>query len=184
MCIRNWTINDGADVAAKNPAWSGAVGADAETDRKYQTRVFGCHRVNAEYIRRLFALAAARGIRVYWLLPPVTPELQARREQAGAEAGFLRFVLAMQASVANVTVLDARHAGYDHSLFVDATHLDGQGAQALSRDVADVLRRDLERKGRAAGPPRWVGLPAYHAGSVELALEDVEQSRRIVSKMH
>jgi hypothetical protein len=46
MCMRNWTINDGADVAAKNPAWSGVVGPD--TDAKYLTRVFGCHRVNAE----------------------------------------------------------------------------------------------------------------------------------------
>jgi hypothetical protein len=192
MCMRNWTINDGADVAAKNPAWSGLVAVGPETDQKYQTRVFHCHRVNAEYIRRLFALAAARGVAVYWLLPPLTPQLQARREQAGAEAGFLEFIRALQAATAaHVTVLDARHAGYEHRLFVDATHLDGQGAQALSRDVAAVLRRDLDvdRAGRTASAPapapaprpRWVDLPAYHSCPVELALEDLEQSRRAVS---
>jgi hypothetical protein len=190
MCLRNWTVNDGADVAAKNPAWSGTVEVGPETDQKYQTRVFQCHRVNAEYIRRLFALAAARGVAVYWLLPPLTPQLQARREQAGAEAGFVQFVRSMQATAANVTVLDARHAGYDHRLFVDATHLDGQGAQALSRDIAAVLNRDLDldlglaRADRTAkaSAPCWVELPAYHGGRGELALEDLEQSRRAISQ--
>jgi hypothetical protein len=123
---------------------------------------------------------------VYWLLPPVTPQLQARRERAGAEAGFLQFVRAMQASAAHVTVLDARHSGYDHRLFVDATHLDGQGAQALSRDVADVLRRalELDRPGGTGRPAGWVDLPAYRTGAIALALEDLEQSRRAVSKTH
>jgi hypothetical protein len=184
ICLRNWSINDGADVAAKNPAFDGRVGPD--TDQKYQTREFDCHRVNAEYIRRLFALAAAHGVRVYWLLPPLTPQLQARREQAGAEAGFMQFVRSMQACAANVTVLDARHSGYDHRLFIDPTHLDGQGAQALSRDIAAVLRRalDLDRAGGSVRPLGWVALPAYRAGTgtVELALEDLEQSRRAVSE--
>ena len=75
-----------------------------------------------------------------------------------------------------MTVLDGRHAGYDHTLFVDATHLDGQGAYTLSRDVADILRHD--RAGGAAGTARWVDLPAYRACPVEVALEDVEQSRQ------
>jgi hypothetical protein len=183
MCVRNWTINDGADVASKNPAWSGVVGP--ETDDKYQTRVFDCHRVNAEYIRRLFALTASRGIAVYWLLPPLSPQLQVRREMAGAEAGFEQFVRSMQATAANVTVLDARHSGYGHRLFVDATHLNGEGAQSLSRDVADVLRRDLEHRGATVpgGPVSWVGLPAYRVWADALVLEDVEQSRRVVSRV-
>ena len=93
-CQRNWSLNDGANVAAKNPAFDGVVGAD--DDQKYQTRAFRRHRVNAEYIRRLFTLAAARGIPVYWLLPPLAPQLQARREQTGAEADFVRFVRSFQ----------------------------------------------------------------------------------------
>ena len=36
------------------------------------------------------------GIPVYWLLPPLAPQLQARREQTGAEAGFVRFVRSFQ----------------------------------------------------------------------------------------
>ena len=119
-----------------------------------------------------------RGIRrAYWLLPPQRTRLQARRERSGAEAGYVRFVRSFAGACPHVTVLDGRHAGYDHALFVDATHLDGQGAYTLSRDVADVLRRDLaEAAAHAVG--RWVELPAYRACPVEVALEDVEQSRR------
>jgi hypothetical protein len=175
-CRRNWTLNDGANVASKNPAFTGVVGPD--DDKKLLTHIFHCHRVNAGYIRRLFALAGSRGIRVYWLLPPLSPQLQAHRERAGAEAGYVRFVRSLQARYPDVTVLDGRHSGYDHTLFVDASHLDGQGAYTLSRDVADVLRRDLA----GAGPgSRWVDLPAYRACPVEVALEDVEQSRRLLS---
>jgi hypothetical protein len=176
-CRRNWTLNDGANVASRNPAFNGAVGPD--DDRKLLTHIFHCHRVNAEYIRRIFALAESRGIRAYWLLPPLSPRLQARREQTGAEAGYIRFVRSLQGRYPGVTVLDGRHSGYDHTLFVDASHLDGQGAYTLSRDVADVLHRDLA-VADAAMRSRWVDLPAYRACPVEVALEDVEQSRRVL----
>jgi hypothetical protein len=83
----------------------------------------------------------------------------------------------LQLHYPNVTVLDGRHSGYDHTLFVDASHLDGQGAYTLSRDVADVLRRGLAGDD-AVVRTRWVDLPAYRACPVEVALEDVEQSRR------
>jgi hypothetical protein len=178
MCQRNWSLNDGANVAAKNPAFDGGVGPD--DDRKYQTQAFRRHRVNAEYIHRLFSLAAVRHIPVYWLLPPLSPQLQARRDRTGAEADFVRFVRSFQTRSANVTVLDARHASYDHTLFVDATHLDGQGAYTLSRDVADILRHD--RTGGMRETPRWVVLPAYRDCPVEVALEDLAQSRQAVIK--
>jgi hypothetical protein len=174
-CRRNWTLNDGANVASKNPAFDGVVGP--EVDKKLLTHIFHCHRVNAEYVRRILALADARSIPVYWLLPPLSPQLQARREQTGAEAGYLGFVRSMQGRYPGLTVVDGRHAGYDRTLFVDASHLDGQGAYTLSRDLGDVLRRDLAVVG-AAERPRWVDLPAYRACPVEVALEDVDQSRR------
>src|SRR5581483_11729732 len=52
-CERNWSKNDGANVAAKNPSFDGALGP--HVDQKYLTRVFHCHKVNAEYIDRLLA---------------------------------------------------------------------------------------------------------------------------------
>jgi hypothetical protein len=177
-CQRNWSLNDGANVAAKNPVFDGVVRAD--DDSKYQTQAFRPHRVNVKYIPRLLTLAAAEGVPVYWLLPPLAPQLQARREQTGAEADFVKFVRSFQTPTVNLTVLDARHSGYDHTLFVDPTHLDGQGAYTLSRDVADILRHD--RAGGCMGTHRWVALPAYQACSVEVALEDIEQSRQAVIK--
>lgn len=175
-CLRNWTLNDGANVAAKNPAFDGTVGPD--DSRKLLTHVFHCHRVNFEYIDRLLAMADGRDIPVYWILPPLAPRLQARRDESGADAGYVRFVRSLQARYPGLTVIDGRHAGYDHTLFVDATHLDGQGAYALSLDVGDVLRRDLDGVRERT---RWVDLPAYRASPVEVAIEDVEQSRRALS---
>ena len=174
-CLRNWILNDGANVAAKNPAFDGAVGqGDAKA---FLTHVFHCHRVNAEYIRRFLDLAAARRVRVYWLLPPLSPGLQDLRDRSGADDGYGRFARALQARYPGLTILDARHSNYDHSLFVDATHLDGQGAYTLSRDVGDFLRRDLAD---GSDGPRWVDLPDYRECPVEVALEDVEQSRQAV----
>jgi hypothetical protein len=172
-CQRNWTLNDGANVAARNPGFTGALGPDS--DAKYLTGAFYCHRVNLDYIHRFFTLAESRGIRVYWLLPPLTPALQARREQQGAEMAYVHFARSLQTRYPSLTILDARHAGYAHTVFVDPTHLDRHGASTLSRDVADVLQRDLAD---GAGSPRWTPLPAYRAVPPEAAPEDTEQSRR------
>jgi hypothetical protein len=180
-CQRNWTLNEGANIATRNPAFTGAL--DPDPDRRYLSRRFYCHPVNAEYIHRLLSLAGTRGIPVYWLLPPLCPELQSHREHTGAEAGLVRFVRSLQARHPGVTVLDARHAGYDHTLFVDATHLDRQGACTLSRDVAQVLAQDRDRGSpghgiAAARSARWIALPACQPCPVAVTLEDVEQSRQ------
>jgi hypothetical protein len=169
---RNWGRNLGAQVTPKNPAFTGDV--PDEMHRRLASHRWWCHRLNASYIRRFLALAKARGICVYWLLPPVSPAVQARREQTGADAGHTRFVRRMQAEFPGLVVLDGRHAGYDHALFVDAVHLDGQGATTLSLDVAEILRHD--RPGPADGPA-WIRLPAYRPLSAGIALEDVNQSR-------
>jgi hypothetical protein len=178
ICYRNWLVNAGANVAARNPSYTGELGA-----REYKTLlsdVWQCHRVNAASVRRVLDLAAARGIRVYWLLPPLSPQLQARREATGAETGYLRFVQSLQASHPNLTIVDGRHSGYDPSVFVDATHLDRQGATVLSSDLAAIIDRDLAAAPR---PGRWVELPLYRPRPAEVPLEDVEQSRRVVQSL-
>jgi hypothetical protein len=172
VCARNWRVNAGANVASRNPAFHGEVGADEH--KTLHSDLWYCDQVNVEYVRRLLALTAAYKIRVYWLLPPLSPQLQVRREETEAEAGYLSFVRSMQGGFPHLTILDGRHAGYGPEVFVDATHLDGQGARTLSLDVAAILRRDLSRDPSA---PRWVDLPSYRDPPVEIALEDVEQSR-------
>jgi hypothetical protein len=174
-CRRNWLVNGGANVAARNPTFTGAV--SPEQFKTLLADAWRCHRVNALYVRRILDLASARGIRVYWLLPPLSPRLQERRERTGAEEGYLRFVRSMQERHPELTVVDGRHAGYDHTAFVDATHLDGQGGAILSSDLAALLARDLSAP---PAPGRWVDLPPFRPRPTDVPLEDVEQSRRVV----
>ncbi len=92
------------------------------------------------------------------MIPPVCPAAQARCEQVGVDAAYTRFARAVRDEFPGVVILDARRSGYGHALFLDATHLDSQGAAALSADVADAVARSLA--GRPGGG-RWVVLPAF-----------------------
>ncbi|WP_406695103.1 hypothetical protein V5E97_29100 [Singulisphaera sp. Ch08] len=176
VCQRNWGVNDGANVAARNPAFNGEV--SAEQHKTLLSHLWYCHRVNKTYVRRILDLTAERGIRVYWLLPPVSPALQTKREETGAESGYLKFVRSFQHPYPHLTIVDGRHAGYDHTAFVDATHLDGRGAFTLTTELGRMLRRDLA--GDSATTSRWVNLPPYRPDPSPVPLEDVEESRIIV----
>jgi len=60
---------------------------------------------------------------------------------------------------------------------VDPSHLDARGAVALSRDVAGVLKHDLNTTAAPADRGRWIALPAFREPPANLALENVEQTR-------
>jgi hypothetical protein len=177
VLLRNWSINRGASVAAANPAFHGEL--TPEHEAALAQRVWYCHKLNAQYIDRIFELAAARGIKVFWLLPPLAPRLQERREHSANEAGYLALVRSVMRRFPNVTILDGRHAAYAPSLFIDPTHLNGRGASALSLDVANVLRRD---RAQPALQSRWLDLPRYRKRPFETPLEDVEQTKLALSK--
>ena len=104
---------------------------------------------------RILDLAAARGITVYWLIPPFSPELQARREQKGLDS-YTRFARAFLDRYPNLVVLDAQRSGYGASVFLDPAHLDRQGACTLSADVGDLLRArvGVGTRGRAGSSAR------------------------------
>jgi len=55
-----------------------------------------------------------------------------------------------------VTVIDGRHAGFEHKVFADSHHLDLEGAAALTDSLARVIGPRLD--GTGAGD-RWVELP-------------------------
>jgi hypothetical protein len=177
MCRRNWGVNDGANVAARNSAFHGEVGPDQQ--KALLWHVWYCHRANRLFIQRLLDLTASRQIPVYWLLPPLSPQLQVKREQSSAEAGYLKFVRSFQRKYAHLTIVDGRHSQYGHEVFVDATHLDGQGARTLSVSLSDILERDLSHAGTHA--PRWINLRPYQPLLASMPLEDIEQSRKVVS---
>jgi hypothetical protein len=168
LALRNWSINRGAHLNSSRSPFPGDVGSDVH--KKLLSDAWKCHRINAIYVDRLLSLAEAHGIPVFWLIPPLPPQLQARREQSGVDAAYVAFARSMQAKHPGLTILDGRHAGYDDSTFADHTHLNGRGSIAMSRDLASILRND---KGRA----RWVDLPRFLDRPGSFTVEDVDQSR-------
>ncbi|MGE3818549.1 MAG: hypothetical protein AB7I30_03885 [Isosphaeraceae bacterium] len=176
ICRRNWSVNGGANVASRQPGFTGAV--PEEVHRNLLSDRFAANRVNADYVRRTLELASRHGISTYLVIPPFAPELLARRAETGAEARFSQFVRSLQTRHPAVTVLDARESGYPASAFVDASHLDRLGAVALSLDVGEALRRTFEEVGgKSSSRGRWIILPRFQARPDPVVLEDVEQSR-------
>lgn len=141
---------------------------------------WSCHPVNAIYVERFLSRAGARGIPVFWLLPPCHPGVQAIRERNGRDASYVAFVRDLAARHKHVTVVDARRSGYPPEAMADLTHLNRQGAAAFSAGLAEVIAGRLAPGGRIV-PTRWAELPRWRAeapAEVEaaVALEDLRQS--------
>ena len=170
---RNVGLNLGANLAARNLAFTGEVGP--EVHKALMSDVWATHRVNTAYIRRILEMTAKHKIAVFWLLPPTSPAHLARRVQSGTDAKHTQFVRSMQAAYPRVVVVDGRGSGYGADLFVDAIHLDGRGAATLSTDVAAILNDHLS--GRTIRENRWITLPRYRDQPFATPMEDVEQSR-------
>jgi hypothetical protein len=177
---RNWTVNGGANIANFDSRYEEI--SPSELARRMQTDIFHVDRMNSEAIERLLRLASERTIPVFWLLPPLAPSLQALRERSGSEAGYERLVRSTLARHPQaLTVLDARRVAYPPRFFVDATHLNGRGAIALSRAVATALEAELGRLERAT-IPRWIAIreSVDHPDVIALGLEDVEHSKKFI----
>jgi hypothetical protein len=82
----------------------------------------------------------------------------------------------------NLTMIDARHAGYDKSVFVDEVHLDGEGAQVLSTNLGRLIRERLSAP--SAGLPRWVSAARFTGPPAEYVLQDINGSRIAVKQPH
>ena len=178
---RNWTVNDGANVASLHSGYHGEL--SPEIEGRLHPSAFFVDRSNAEGIERALRLATERGIRVFWLLPPLSAGLEAMRDRSGSEARFEQWVRSYQAKYPRlVTVLDARRVVSDPTMFVDATHLGGRGAIALSHTVGKALKAELARP-VSPSELRWIVLEASnddpHA-ALTFPIEDIDQSRRIL----
>ncbi len=177
---RNWTVNRGANIVSANHAFRGEITPAIE--RELYPGVFHVDPSNIEAIERLLQLAGDRGIPVYWVLFPISENLQLLRDQSGAEARFEQFVRDIQARHPRLlTVLDARRAAYPSTLFSDATHLNSRGAIALSRTVAAAIDPHASRR-PAAPDSRWINLDFPTDSPAEFAeiVEDLEQSQSIL----
>ncbi|MHB1556218.1 MAG: hypothetical protein ACYC61_01940 [Isosphaeraceae bacterium] len=177
---RNWSANGGANVASLNSAYRGELSPQIR-DNLHPDRWY-VDRSNAKGIELVLGLARVRGIRVFWLLPPISPGLQQWRERSGSEASYEDFVRAYQARYpSTLTVLDARRVVTDPSSFIDATHLAGRGAIVLSRTVAAALRDQKAKSPAPADGWRILEPPAGDgARRDEVVLEDLDRSKEIV----
>jgi len=165
MFVRNWKVNDGAQCMSDSPAPT--LNFDDWTRTLYAT--WAPNPVNAAYLDRFLSLADSRAIPVYWLLPPIHPEVQARTDASGFDGHYSRFVREAQARFPRTIVVDARHSGFAPDLFMDGAHVNRRGALKLSAAVAEVLR-DPATLGS------WVALDLGRAGAADSPIEDVWQS--------
>ncbi len=137
---------------------------------------WACEPRNEAYLDRFLALAESRGIAVFWLIPPLCPEVHARRGRRGSDAAYGRFARGKLDRHRNLVILDARASGYDDTVHIDHIHLDRRGAAVLSGDVASAL---LDRPGPPGVPagPRWVDLPPYAGRSGDGPARSLARSR-------
>ncbi len=180
---RNWSANGGANVASLNSPYRGELSPEIR-DRLHPDRWY-VDRSNTKGVELLLSLAREQGIRVFWLLPPISPGLQQWRERSGAEASYESFVRAYVSRYpSTLTVLDARRVVIEPSSFIDATHLAGRGAIALSRAVAAAMQDELVAKSPGQGDGwRILKTPAGDvAHRDDVLLEDLDRSKEIVRR--
>ncbi len=176
---RNWTVNRGSNVIPARPPFTGeltpAVAHNLFVDH------FHVDYSNSVAVDRLLALAESRAIPIYWLLMPLSPVVQARRDSSGAEQKFESFVRLKLAAHPRAVVLDARRSGFPAEAFGDATHLNIRGAACLSALVASRLEAQL-KIARPAPEERWVvlGRAPHPLPPPPNEIEDVETSKRLV----
>lgn len=124
--------------------------------------------VNALYAKKTLDLAAAHGLTVYWLVPPMMGELEAELKRTGFDDDYTKFLRRQVERSPNVVVVDARGAGYDPAIFYDRHHLSVRGTGAYSLALAEVLKQPVSD----APASRWVTLPPYRPAPEGLSLMD------------
>jgi hypothetical protein len=171
--VRNINRNQGAIVM--NEEYHVPMPGQELLDQVYFPAKWEIDPVNARYMRRLLELTAAARIPVFWVLPPIRAHLQAERDSKGFDNLYLRRAFGLYKQFPNLTLVDARHAGFPDSAFFDLAHLNRSGAQALSAALADVIGSALAQRNSAC--LRVIELPRYRAFNLDPLPEDLDSSR-------
>jgi hypothetical protein len=173
---RNWQANGGTCSYPRNLKLEAEYRGDVVmTEPQPEPSSYQVNPLHKAYTRRLLDLAAAHGIRVFFVVPPILATRQQLKNQTGEDQHLTRFVSGIQARYPNLVVIDARRAGFPVEAFMDEVHLNGAGAASLSTEVATVIRRTLSDP----APERlWVTLSEYHplAADRPVLYEDISQS--------
>ena len=136
---------------------------------------WSCRREQEQALRDVLALASSRDIRVFWLILPLTPASQERRERNGMAGAERSLVRRFQREFPNLVVVDGTGLGLPKGHFYDPYHLNSTGAEEFSRAVAAALERHF-----AAPIGRWVALSPADCRPAALAEQAprAEPSRR------
>lgn len=147
----SWKAQDGAQFMPPSPR----PPADLSLVNDISPFDWHCDTINAAYVEKFLTLAESRQVPVFWLIPPISPEVQACRDARGTDAHYDRFARATLARHAEVTLIDARRLGFDGTAYFDPLHLNGAGATALSEALADRLVEGLTGRDQLE---RWVDI--------------------------
>ncbi len=183
---RNWKRNGGSQVLPQRDDLAGPDPRTAELQQSnYAPGRWECAPLNALYMNRFLNLAARNGIDVVWLLPPVHPEVLARRIRGGWASSHEDFVKGLQTKYHRLTIVSGWKANYPPAALADVTHLSRTGAIAYSDALGDYLRRKLDGE----NPSRIVDLPRYDRSAAEAlaaasTVEDDHESGRILNRMN
>ena len=172
---RNWTHNRGALLVSNARDYDGAIGAQKRAELIPDT--WQVNAVSRRYLERFLGLAQTHGIRVYLLLPPLSPTIESERQRRGLYEPLNAFLRDELRRFPELTVLDARQSGYGLNAFADEAHLNRKGALALSHEVAQTLARAAAAD---QAESRWVQLAAFQDPPARPDIEDVDQSLGIV----
>jgi Protein of unknown function (DUF1574) len=175
--LRNWAVNQGAWMMDKNENVETTSEYWDEKVVRYLGR-FATNYVTAEYLRKFLKLAAAHDIPVYWVLPPINPRVRASRDKLGWDDEYVAMVRRAARQYPNLTVVDGEYAGYPVRVFSDGSHLDVEGAYALSDSLAALIQANPPARPFRTG--RWLNLPAFRPVVMEIPLEDFASSRAAV----
>ena len=87
--MQTWFANLGTSLAHVNPGYHGEMNIE---DLKVVPASWKCDPVNRVYVDRFLTLAEREKIPVFWLLPPVLPEVVATMERNGVSRDYEQFI--------------------------------------------------------------------------------------------
>lgn len=117
----------------------GTVDLDFWYEKYFDIKEFDI--TNLLYLDAFFGLADSKHIKVYWLITPVVPDMQAMCDREGLTGKFDRLVRRYKTKHPSVRILDFRRCGFPESLFHDPHHLNAKGAQAMSGRLLQVFSK-------------------------------------------
>lgn len=167
---QNWTANLGTFVLSPGEALTDESASAPPAPLSHDQYLPNA--LSETYTRRFLELAAAHQVRVFWLLPPVSSQLQRERDAMGYSAYFTSRAAWIQREYPWVTVIDSRSSAYPARAFHDKAHLNRRGAYAYSSAIAQVVDQAMKRP----GAPRWIEAPKFQAEPEQIAVEDIGET--------